>query len=291
MNSLIKNKYSLFYSGIILCVVMLPPLVFAKEEYKRIVSLAPSATESIYSLGLEKKLIAVTSFCDYPDEAKEKEIIGSLINPNIEKIYSLSPDLILAVNGINRPQAIEKLRSLRLNVVAFDECNSFDDIITNFISLGRLKGSGEKAKEIAEKVEAEVRSMEGKLKGALAVKVFWEIEAKPLVSIGANSFANEFIKHSGGINIFADNPVKYPRISREEVLNRDPDVIILVTMGGVTEKEKLYWQKFRDLKAAINNRIYVISGSKVCRPTPLSFLVGVREVSGLLHPEIFKEEK
>jgi len=291
MNLPTKNNFVLLYSCILLCIVILPLSVSAEEEYKRIVSLAPSVTESLYSLGVEKKLVAVTSYCDYPYEARQKEIIGSLINPNIEKIYFLYPDLILAVKGINRSQTIEKLRSLGLKVVAFDECNSFDDIIKNFLLLGELTGSGEKAKEITERVEIEVKSIEEKLKGPLPIKVFWEVEAKPLVSIGAKSFANEFLKYSGGINIFAESPVKYPRISREEVLNRNPDVIILVTMGGVTEKERLYWQKFRDLKAAIYNRIYIIAGNKVCRPTPLSFLIGVREVSALLHPEIFKEEK
>lgn len=278
-------------SFIVIFLVMLPALVTAMGRPKRIISLAPSITEGLYCLGLEKELIAVTSYCNYPEETKEKEKIGSLINPNIEKIFSLSPDLVLAVNGINRSQTIERLKGLGLEVAVFDECNSFDDITKSFIQLGKLTHREEKAKEIVRKIDAEVKFITRKLKAFPPVKVFWEVGARPLVSVGAKSFANEFIQHSGGINIFADTPVKYPRVSREEVLKKNPEVIVLVIMGNVTEKEKAYWQKFKDLEASKFNRIYIINADKVCRPTPRSFLIGLKEVAWLLHPEAFEERE
>jgi len=276
---------------VIVFLITLPVLVRAKDQSKRIVSLAPSITESLYCLGLGEELIAVTSYCNYPEEAKKKEIIGSLTNPNIEKVFSLSPDLVLAVNGINRSQTIEKLKELGLEVVAFDESNNFDDIAKSFIRLGKLTNREEKAKEIIEGVEAEIKFITQKLKGSPSLKVFWEVGARPLVSVGEKSFANEFIRHSGGINIFANTFVRYPRVSREEVLKKNPEAIVLVTMGDVTEKEKVYWQKFKDLAAVRNNRIYIIDADKVCRPTPKSFLVGLQEVARFLHPEAFEERK
>ena len=259
------------------------------DEPKRIISLAPSITESLYQLGAEEDLIGVTSYCNYPPEARTKEIIGTLINPNIEKIYSLSPDLVLALKGINRSQTIEKLRDLGLKVITFDECNSFDAVAKNFTQLGQLTQREEKARDIVRAVEEEMNSITKKTKELLPVKVFWEIGARPLVTAGANSFANEFIEYSGGINIFADTSISYPRVSREEVLAKNPQVIVLVTMGNVTEKEKAYWQKFKDLEATKNNRIYVVGADKVCRPTPISFLTGLKEVARLLHPEAFKK--
>ena len=277
-----------FKSFIIVYLVLLPALVKAEAPPKRIVSLAPSITESIYQLGAEDTLIAVTSYCNYPPQAKTKEIIGTLTNPNIEHIYSLSPDLVLAVNGINRSQTIEKLKSLGLKVVVFDDTNSFDDITKSFIQLGELTGREEKARSIVEEVRREVELIFSKFKNLTPVRVFWEVGAKPLVSAGAESFADEFIRYSGGINIFADTSIRYPRVNREEVLNRNPEVIILVTMGDVTEKEKLYWEKFKSLEAVKNNRIYIIDADKVCRPTPVSFLIGLKEVVRLLHPEVFR---
>lgn len=267
--------------------VLLPAFTASAEPFKRIVSLAPSITESLYQLGAQDYLLGVTSFCNHPPQAKTKEIIGTLINPSVEKIYSLSPDLVLTVDRINRPQAIERLQSLGLKVIAFNRANNLDDIIRDFIQLGRLLEREEKAKEIIKEVEAEISLVTKRIKSLAPVRTFWEIGANPLVSAGGESFANEFIRYSGGINIFADSFAGYPRVSREEVLKRNPEVIVLVTMGDVTEKEKVYWKRFKDLKAARLNRIYIVDADKVCRPTPVSFLAGLKEVSRLLHPEIF----
>lgn len=259
------------------------------ESYKRIVSLAPSITESLYQLKAQDNLIAVTSFCNYPPQAKTKEIIGTLLNPNIEKIYSLSPDLILAVEGTNRPQPIEKLKSLGLKVVVFEEGGSIEDIMKNFILLGELTGRKKEAESIAQEVREEIKFISGKIKDAPRKKVFWQVSANPLMAAGQNSFANEIIKYAGGENIVSPSAADYPHLSYEEVIKKNPDVIILVTMGNVTEKEKETWQRFGNLDAVRFSRIYVVDADKVCRPTPLSFLKGLKEIVRLLHPEVFGE--
>jgi len=279
-----------FKSFIIVFLAVLPSFVNA-EEPKRIVSLAPSITESLYQLGADEALIAVTFYCNYPPQAKTKKMIGTIISPNIEKIYFLSPDLVLANNGINRSQTIEKLKSLGLKVVVLDECDNFDDIIKSFIQLGKLIGREKEAETIIEEAEAEVEVISQKLKTLPRLTVFWEVGARPLVSVGPQSFTNEFTRYSGGINIFNDALDKHPRVSREEVLKRDPDVIMLVTMGDVTKREKAYWKKFKDLKAVKSDRIYFIDADKVCRSTPNSFLAGVKEVAALLHPQAFKDKE
>lgn len=277
-----------FKSFILAFLILLPLFAFAREERVRIISLTPSITESLYQLGVEEELIAVTSFCNYPPQAKTKEIIGTIVNPNIEKIYSLSPDLVLATNGINRPGTIAKLKSLGLRVEVFDECKDLSDILTNFTNLAKLVKKSEKAKEVIKEVEIKVESITERVKEASSVRVFWEVGVKPLVSIGPQSFANEFIKYSGGVNIFNDSPVKYPRVSREDVLKKNPDAIVLVVgMGIVREKEMTYWQKFKDLEAVRSNRICVIDADKVCRPTPRGFSRGLEEVAKLIHPELF----
>jgi len=278
-----------FKSLIIVLSVLLPVLAKADEEPKRIVSLAPSITESLYQLGRGDTLIATTSYCSYPEQTKTKQSIGSLTSPNIEKIYSFSPDLVLAVNGINRPQAIEKLKSLGLKVTVFNECISFSDIKENFIQLAILVDRKKGAKEIIENVEAELSYITNKLKKSPRVKVFWEIGARPLVTAGKESFANELIYHAGGINIFNEAPGKYPRVSREEVIKKNPEAIILAGMGDVTEKEAFNWQRFNELEAAKFNRIYFVDAYKVCQPTPLSYLTGLKLIAGLLHPEVFSE--
>lgn len=278
-----------FNAFTVIFLLLLSVVAAAGEQPKRIVSLAPSITEDLYRLGAEQALIAVTSYCNYPPQTKTKEVIGALSNPNIEKIYSLSPDLVLAINGINHPQTVEKLKNLGLEVKVLNKCHDFDDIKRNFTELGRIAGKRERADEIIKEIEIEINSVTQRIKDRRPVKVFWEIGARPLVSASAKSFANEFIRYAGGINIFANAPVEYPQISREDVLNKNPEVIMLVTMGNVTEAEKLRWQKFKDLEAVQNNRIYIINADKVCRPTPMGFLTGLKEVARFLHPEAFEE--
>jgi len=258
----------------------------AALSYDRIVSLAPSITESLLDLGVDKELAAVTVYCDLPEGVEKKEIIGNLTNPNIEKIFSLSPDLVLAIEGVSQPRALAELESLGLKVITFKESGSFEDIVKNFYHLAELISRKEKAVEIINRVKKEIDLISKLTAGKQKLKVFWEAGAKPLVSISKKVFANDFIYFCGGENIFSDSIIKYPRVSREEVLKRNPQAIMLVTMGNVSAKEKDYWKGFKELEAVKNNRIYVIEADKVCRPTPLSFLEGLREVAKALRPDV-----
>ncbi len=284
----LSKKLKIF---IAVCLLLLPVLSAYAQTPRRIVSLAPSITESLYQLGAQDCLIGVTSYCNHPPQAKTKNIIGNLSNPNIEKIYSLSPDLVLTVEGTNRPRTIKKLKDLNLKVVTFKQATSLDDITKNFIRLGKLLEKQKEAQEIVEEVESKVSFIAQKVEGLPSLRIFWQVGAHPLVTAGRNSFVSDFMKYAGGINIFANIPIKYPRVSREEVIKRNPEIIILVTMGDVTAKEEDYWRQFKDLEAVKINRIYIVNADKVCRPTPRSFLAGLNELAKLLHPEAFKERE
>lgn len=155
---------------------------------ERIVSLSPSMTESLYYLGLDDKLVAVTTFCNYPPQAKAKESIGTVVNPNVEKIFSLSPDLVLVVTGMIRPQVVEKLKGLGLQVVVFDRCSNFDEINKRFVNLGTLLGKEKEARKIVQETKREVHSIARQVEGLPPVGVFWEIGATPLVSVGGRIF-------------------------------------------------------------------------------------------------------
>jgi iron complex transport system substrate-binding protein len=272
-------------SKIIIVILLLSIKIISGAEPKTIVSLAPSVTESLYLLGLEKQLIAVTSYCNYPKEARTKKIIGSMTNPNIEKIFSLSPDLIVTIKGINRYGSIKKLKSLGLKVAALDKSKNFEDICRNFIILGKISGRKKKAKKIVKKITREIETIKSKIKNSPPLKIFWEVGSRPLITAGKKSFVNDFIKYAGGINIFSDTAADYFRINQEEILKRNPEVIIMTTMGKPSNKEKKKWQKFKNISAVKNNRIYLINADKVCRPTPLSFLAGLKEIVKTIHPD------
>jgi iron complex transport system substrate-binding protein len=264
---------------------------FLKNSYaqvpQRIVSLAPSITESLYSLGVEDKIVGVTTYCpSYLGNEKEK--IGTLLEPNLEKIVSLSPDLVLATAQGNRAQTIAKLRSLRLKVFVLKESKNFSEICQNFLKLAKLVGKTEEAEKIITEVKGKISLIKKRLKGEPRVRVFWEVGSSPLVTIGKQSFVNELIDFAGGANIFTDLQAPYSIVSKEEVVRRNPEVIILVTMGYVTTKEARFWSKFNIVKAVKNKRIYVIDAYKVSQPTPWTFVTGLEELTWSLHPQIFK---
>ncbi|MBU1122828.1 MAG: helical backbone metal receptor [Candidatus Omnitrophota bacterium] len=258
---------------------------YADQSPKRIVSLAPSVTESIYALNAQDNLIGVTTYCDYPLDAKNKPKLGTLISPNIEKVLSINPDLILTIIGVNRIQAIEKLKNLGLKVIAFPESNNFNDIINNFLHLSEILDKKTIAEEIIKTAKNEMNKLTEEITSVSHPRVFWQVNVKPLVTVGKNTFANNIIELSGGTNIFSDVKDKYPRINYEEVILRNPQVIILVTMGDVTAEQQLFWQKFKQIDAVHNNQIYVIDANLVCKPTITCFLAGVKTIKGLIHKE------
>jgi iron complex transport system substrate-binding protein len=256
---------------------------------ERVVSLAPSITESIYLLGKEDKIVGVTVYCEHPPGAKNKEKIGTILKPSIEKIVSLRPDLVLATET-NTPRTIKKIRSLGIKIIVFPLEENFSDICANFIKLGKKLGKKKKAIEIVTESKHKVKLIKKMVKDLEKPKVFWEVGAAPLITVAKDSFPDEIIRLAGGINIAHNLPIGYIRYSREEVIKQNPDVIILVTEGDITDKEIKHWKNYKKLKAAKLNRIYVIDAHIVCSPVPSTFVLGLERTAELLHPESFKNE-
>ncbi|MDI6703663.1 MAG: cobalamin-binding protein [bacterium] len=250
---------------------------------KRIVSLAPSITESLYLLGVEDRVVGVTVYCKYPEQAKMKDKVGTLLTPNLERIYSLRPDLVLATREGNREKTIKRLRDLGLKVFVFDERRDFRDICNQFLILGKMVGKRKEAMSIVNEAKKRFLKIKRKAIHFPKVKVFWEIGARPLVTVAKGTFSDQIIRTAGGVNIAHRSQVRYPRYSLEEVIRKDPDVIILVEMGDITSEEIKSWQRFKDLSAVKNRRIYTIEAHSVCSPTPITFVKGVEEVFHLLH--------
>lgn len=244
----------------------------------------------MYQLGVQNRIAGVTVYCTHPPEAMKKEKIGSVVSPNIEKITELSPDLILATKEINKPKTIDKLRSLGFTVFVFDSRKSFSDVCDGFLLLGRLLDKEKPAMEIVENARKSVETIKSRVHDRLQPKVFWQVGGKPLVTVAKGTFADEMIGMAGGINIAHESKTGYPRYSLETVVKQNPDAIVIVTMGKITEQEKSTWQAFENLKAVKENRIYVTDAHSVCAPSPVTFAEGLRAIAAFLHPNEFKEK-
>ncbi len=269
VNRLIGKPNTLKYvSAVAACLSLTLGLSGVSCAYERIVSLSPQITESLYLLNREKELVAVTNYCKRPKEAALKEKIGSPLRPDIERIISLQPDLVLGSREGNPPWIMERLKRLDVRVVYFGRPKNAEGLFDNFLELSRLVGASERGEQIVK----EVREALGKTDRRSAYKVLWEVEADPLMVASTASFANDIIRLAGGTNV-VDTEFPYPRINREEVIIKQPDLIVLMDMGYNTSAEMERWRKYLQRAKFLVMDSY-ITGS----PNPVTFLKAVKEL-------------
>jgi iron complex transport system substrate-binding protein len=276
----------LFLVNALACVFL--PASDAKSNYlpERIVSLGPIITETIYLLGADKKLVANTTYCVIPADARLKEKIGTLTHMNVEKILSLSPDLVLA-NALTKQKQINTLESLGIRVVKFENPRTFSEICQMTLTLGKILGKEEEAKQVIEKSRKEVGAIIEKTKKLPKKRVFIQIGIKPLHTAVKGTFLNEYIELAGGENIASNE--RSGVYSREKVLQENPDVILITTMGSsriAGENEKTGWMQFKSINASRNNEIYILDPDIICSPTPVSFVEALKEIVKKIHPNI-----
>ncbi|HBE45299.1 MAG TPA: hypothetical protein DDW17_07605 [Deltaproteobacteria bacterium] len=268
---LLKIFYSLLSPCCLLFTLYCSLLLFfpsLSSGYDRIISLSPQITESIYLLGAEDKLIGVTTLCKRPEEATLKAKIGTPLRPDIEKIVSMKPDLILGTREGNPPIVMSKLKTFDLYTYYFSRPKNLDDLLTNFITIAQFVDKEEEGRRIVETVRYALHRM----KRESPLRVLWQVGANPLIVASKMSFANDIIKLAGGINVI-ETDVPYPRVSIEEVVAKKPQVIVLMDMGYPVEQEMTKW------KSCIDNIQFVIMDAYVVgSPTPLTFLEAVKRL-------------
>jgi iron complex transport system substrate-binding protein len=247
----------------------------------RIVSLGPAITENLYILGAGDRIVADTVFCRRPGQATNRQKIGSVVRVDVEKIISLKPDLVVAT-PLTNPEQIKMMRNAGLNVAVLPSAKNFEGLCAQFMKLAELAGRREYAEKVIEKYTAEIDAIRNATKHLGRQKVFVQLGADPLFTATKDSFVNDFVEFSGGINIAGDSDTGM--YSREKVIRDNPQVILIVTMGITGEKEKAVWLKYTTIDAVKNNRIFIIDSYKVCSPTPLSFAEALKEVTAYLHP-------
>ena len=240
--------------------------------YNRIVSLAPSVTNNLYELGLGYRIVGITVHCPQFEESVAIATIGTMQTPNIERIVSLNPDIIVATKDGNLRQTTENLQRLGFEVYTMGTAATFEEISSNMLNLATKLGRA----EIAEKTVAQARKRLDNLRETKlppCLKIFWVIGARPLITAGHLSIVNNFHNYIGGTNIFNNLNMRYPPISAEEVLNRNPDIILLMDMGDISNREIRRWRRYRSLPAVKSNSIFMVSPD-IFNFTPSAFAEG-----------------
>ena len=254
---------------------------------QRIISLTPATTEILFALNLNEEIVGVTTWCNYPPEAANKEKVGSFSQPDIEKILLLKPDIIFAA-GLEQASAVERLRQLKLEVYVCDP-SSVNELFESITEIGRFVGREKEAVDLVDRIKTKIRNISAKVKHLpkdKKPKVFIEIWHDPLMTIGRNSFVDELIRMAGGINIAHDVFRSYSYFSSEQVIRRNPDCIILAYMGVYETlnrvKTRLGWEGVAAVK---NNRIYNDINPDIFLRAGPRLAEGLEEIYNRLHPE------
>lgn len=263
--------------------------VTIESEPTKIVSLAPSNTEVLFALGLGDKVVGVTSYCNYPEEATTKEVIGSYKQFNLERIVELNPDLVL-ISGSGEEEDNKILRDAGIKVLGFDP-NNIGDVIKDIELIGKATGTGEKAIEVIEAMEDKKNEILDKVKGQEPVKVFYEIWSDPLMGAGKGSFMDELITLSGGKNIADDADGAYPTYDLEQLIERNPEVYLAAKgMEDMTVESMKTRPGYDAIAAVKNERVYLFEGNEadIVSRAGTRIIEALELVAKAIYPEVFK---
>nr|NIT14692.1 ABC transporter substrate-binding protein [Candidatus Dadabacteria bacterium] len=232
----------------------------------------------------------VTMYSDYPPEAKDIQHVGGWVNPNLEMIVKLEPDLIILLSDQDKIFG-EKLRSLGLNTLVVDSNSSVSHIKDSIIMIGEVLGKSKKSKKLKEEIESVVNDLKRKTSNISPKKVLCVIGRNPgtlddIYVVGNTSFINELITISGGVNVIKKQRTAL-KISKEAILSLDPDIIIEINHEKIDKEDevKQIWSALGEARAIKNNQVKVISSSAILHPSQ-RIIDGLKQLIIIIHPEV-----
>jgi iron complex transport system substrate-binding protein len=261
---------------------------------QRIVSLAPQNTEILFALGLGDKIVGVTSYCNYPPEAKEKTVIGGFSTVDIEKVMSLSPDLVVAAL-IHEKETISQLEDHGLTVLTLAP-KTLDDVIQAIELTGKATGTELKASQLVNSINTRMAKLAGIVSGIAEdakPRVCYVVWHDPLMTAGGDTMQSQLIDFAGGKNIFEDLTY-YPTVGLETLLERQPQVIIAGVGHGSAEANPLNWAKseprLKNTEALLQGKVFGIDADITSRGGP-RMIDALEEMFRLIHPELVDKLK
>src|SRR5712664_85956 len=239
------------------------------QPVRRIVSLAPSLTETIYALGLQDRLVGETDYCDYAHDAQKKTKGGGAINPSLEQIAAWHPDLVLMTKSLNRLETVHSLNNLGISSYATDP-HTVAEIISSSRKLAEVLGFPEAGERIAADMQRRLAGLHERI-GALPPKrVLFAVWTEPLISIGKDTFIADAMRRAGAVSI-VDSSLNWPQVSLEEVARLQPDFLVFAASHSETiapQFESLAGLPAWQILDAIRNHRFAVISDAVNRPAP-----------------------
>lgn len=257
------------------------------QPVERMVSLAPNLTETIYALGLQDHLVGDTDYCDYPPAAQKKPKVGGTINPSIEQVAALRPDVVLMAS-INRFETVRALDDLKIPVYETDPHN-VREIITSITKLADALGVPQTGMELAGELQQRLADLQQRLDDLPAKRVLFVVWTEPLISIGRNTFIADALRKAGAVSI-VDTEQDWPKVSLEEIVRLQPEFLVFTEQNDEKAPDLLALGAlpgWRSLDAVRNHRFIIVSDA-VNRPAP-RIVSAIEGMARQLHPEAFLE--
>jgi iron complex transport system substrate-binding protein len=272
---------------------LIVPLLLAVNLWgagaQRIVSTAPRITESLFAMGLGPRVVGVTIYCKYPEEALRLPKIGTLLKPDVEAIVALRPDLVVVSD--QHGHLAEQLARLHIPSVEMQSQN-LDAIYAGVRAIGKAAGAVDAAERMIQGMQSQLQSIAHRTAGLPKPTVAFIVghtagRLEGLVAGAGSSYFSDLLRYAGGSNVFADVVTPYPKISLEEILSRDPDVIMELSGDTRPKQEEVLalWQSRRSLKAVRSGRVYALESTPFLVPGPRA-VEAVKQILRLLHPEM-----
>ena len=260
------------------------------QPVRRIVSLAPSVTEILFALGLGDRVVGDTDFCNYPPEAKQKVRIGGPVNPSIEAIAALHPDLVVASREINRLESVHSLERLGIAVYDTDPRN-VEEVLSSTERLGELLGARDAASLLTANLRRRLAEVDQRLAGLPPKNVLMVVWLDPLMSVGRNAFLGDALRRAGAHSVI-DSPQPWPTIDLEEVARLQPEYLIFSNDNAqqvqreLTEvQERPGWRRLD----AVRNRRFIVLSEAISHPSP-RLVDGIEQLARALYPARFAAE-
>ena len=256
---------------------------------QRIVSLAPSVTETLFALGFGNRVVGVTTYCDYPAEARKLPKIGGFMNPSLEAVVAKRPDFVIGVSSATDPVKAREMERLGLKVTLISLA-SVNDILSSIKSIARLLGSPEAGEKLVDKITLQFDEIKKRVASAPRRTTLLAVGLRPLVVVGGKNFINELIFLAGGENIAGNADQPWLNLPDEYVVAKAPQVIIEAGMGSEHGDSAKHWGDLKSIPAVREHRVYAYQSDKILRPGP-RIGEGLEEIARLVHPECFAEAK
>ncbi len=251
------------------------------------ITLAPNLTEIVFAVGAGDRLVGNTSYCDYPEQARNITKVGDTLQPSLERIIALRPQVVLVSTASQLEVFTQQLHGQNIAVFVTDP-HDLEGVFRSIEQLGRMLGQEQQATAVVQKLRDRTNTVEQRVKQQAPVRSFYQVSGEPLYTAGHDAFVTDLMRRAGAASVTADVPGAWPRYSNESALAAKPDAIILPSGGSMGAANANVAEALRNSPAVRAGRVYKINDDHLARPGPRS-VDGLEEMARALHPDAFKQ--